>query len=202
VPRAAPAPAPRVAAAPVPRAAAAKPAPSVESTVLVEPAPIVEAPITPTPPIKRPEPATLAAEARPVPAPPPPAAAPPSSVPAAEASRVPVPASPPPEAAIQTVLTRYRTAYRDLDAGAAVAVWPSVDAKALRKAFADLQQQNVTFDSCQIEIKNVRAVASCRGLVSYVPRVGNKDLRDDRRQWEFALSKVDDVWLIDTVSAR
>ena len=113
-----------------------------------------------------------------------------------------MPRTPAPETAIQTVLTQYRTAYRDLDAGAAQAVWPSVDAKALRKAFERLEEQHLIFNSCQIAVSDARAVVSCDGSARYVPRVGNRDPHDDRRQWEFTLSKVDDVWLIDKVSAR
>lgn len=113
-----------------------------------------------------------------------------------------MPRLPAPETAIQTVLSQYRTAYRDLDAGAARAVWPSVDTKALRKAFDRLEQQDLIFDSCEIAVRDVRAVASCQGFAWYVPRVGSKDPHDDQRQWEFKLSKVDEVWLIDAVSAR
>ena len=109
---------------------------------------------------------------------------------------------PAPETAIQTVLAQYRTAYGDLNAGAARVVWPNVDAKALRKAFESLEEQRLIFNSCQIAVSNVRAVASCDGSVRYVPRVGNREPHDDRRQWEFKLSKVADVWQIDTVAAR
>jgi hypothetical protein len=104
--------------------------------------------------------------------------------------------------AIQTVLSQYRTAFRDLDAGAARAIWPSVDAKALGKAFESLERQDLIFNSCQIAVRDVRAVASCDGTARYVPRIGNRDRHDDRRKWEFKLRKVDEVWLIDTVSAR
>jgi len=126
----------------------------------------------------------------------------PAPLPRAEASAAPLPRMPAPETAIQTVLAQYRTAYGDLDAGAARAVWPSVDDKALRKAFERLEEQRLIFNYCDIAVSNVRAVASCDGSVRYVPRVGKKDPHDDRRQWEFKLSKVDEVWLIDTVSAR
>ena len=126
----------------------------------------------------------------------------PASLPRAEASAAPAPRLPAPETAIQTVLSQYRTAYRELDAGAARAIWPSVDTRALRKAFDGLEQQDVIFESCQIAIKDRRAVASCSGYAWYVPRVGSKDPHDDQRQWEFRFRKVDDAWLIDSVSAR
>ena len=104
--------------------------------------------------------------------------------------------------AIQGVLGRYRTAFNELDAGAAGAIWPSLDTKALRRAFEQLEEQNLVFDACQIAVTDARAVASCGGTAWYVPRVGNKTQRGDWRQWEFNLRKIDDVWLIDTVSAR
>jgi hypothetical protein len=104
--------------------------------------------------------------------------------------------------AIQTVLSRYRTAFRDLDAGAAQAVWPGVDAKALRKAFERLERQDLSFNSCQVAVREIRAVASCQGTATYVPRVGNRGRHDERLRWEFNLRKVDDSWLIDSVSAR
>ena len=104
--------------------------------------------------------------------------------------------------AIQVVLGRYRTAFSDLDAHAATAVWPSVDAKALQRAFGRLERQNLTFDTCQIAVKEARAVASCGGTARYVPSVGNRSRHDERLKWEFNLRKVDDAWLIDTVSAR
>jgi hypothetical protein len=126
----------------------------------------------------------------------------PATLPRAEAMPAPVSRVPAPETAIQAVLNSYRTAYRELDTDAALAIWPNVDAKALRKAFDRLERQDLMFDSCQIAVHDVRAVASCRGFAWYVPRVGNKDPHDEQRQWEFKLSRVDDAWLIDTVAAR
>jgi hypothetical protein len=104
--------------------------------------------------------------------------------------------------AIQEVLRRYRTAFSDLDAAAARAVWPTADAKALRRAFDALERQVLTFKSCEIAVANVHAVASCGGTAQFVPKVGNRSRHDERLQWEFNLRKVDDVWQIDTVSAR
>jgi hypothetical protein len=166
---------------------------SVSSPAPAELPPIVEPPIAPL--LGSPPPASPRVELRPV-------VDVPATLPRPEASAAPVPRMPPPEAAIQSALSRYQTAYRDLDAGAARAVWPSVDSKALSKAFDRLEQQDLFFDSCQIAVNDVRAVASCQGFARYVPRVGSKAPRDDQRQWEFKLSKVADIWLIYTVSAR
>jgi hypothetical protein len=99
-------------------------------------------------------------------------------------------------------LARYRTAFNELDAGAARAIWPSLDIKALRRAFEHLEQQSLVFDECWIAMTDGHAVATCGGTVRYVPRAGNKTRHDDRRHWEFYLRKTDDLWLIDSVSAR
>ena len=161
-------------------------------------APSVENPVAlPGSLAAEPRSASAVAAAVPAPVPPPVSAAPPR----AESVR-PVVRPPAPENAVQTVLARYRDAYDDLDAGAARAIWPSVDHKALSKAFERLEHQQLIFDSCDISVTDARAVASCRGVASYIPRVGNKARRDDQRAWEFTLSRVNDAWLIDTVSAR
>jgi hypothetical protein len=153
----------------------------VSSAIVAEPVPAVDAPIAPTP---------VAA----VPAAPPPRVEASASVAPARVAA--------PEAAIQTVLSRYRAAYQELDAAAARAVWPSADTKALRKAFDRLEAQELIFDSCAVSVSEAHAVAVCSGTASYVPRVGKKVRRGDQRQWEFELRKADDGWLIDTVSAR
>jgi hypothetical protein len=180
-PRVRPAPPTRVATLPSPRPVETRPVPAPAIAT------VADSPAAP--------PASLAGE-------PGPAAAVPAAVPSAVPPAVPAVRPPPPESAVQTVLSRYRAAYDDLDAGAARAVWPSVDQKALSKAFGSLEHQQVIFDSCEISVTGARAVASCSGVATYIPRVGNKARRDDRRQWDFRLRRVNDAWLIDTVSAR
>ena len=41
-----------------------------------------------------------------------------------------------------------------------------------------------------------------QGTASYVPRVGNRTPRVDRRSWRFSLVKVREEWLIGAVEAR
>jgi hypothetical protein len=179
------------------------------STVRV--APPVSPPLSQTPPI----------EVVDVPPPPPsvPAAAPPV---AAELPPVPSPApssaSPPPPAAparaaasaiesntrgIENTLARYRRAFSTLDASAAVKVWPTVNERNLARAFERLQEQDVSFDGCKIDLNtDTRAEATCKGRARYVPRVGSREPRVDLRQWRFSLVKVRDEWLIGAVDAR
>jgi hypothetical protein len=136
------------------------------------------------------------------PAAPPPAAsflpeAPGPAVPAA----IPV-ARPTDTEAVQTTLSRYRDAVSGLDAGAAGAIWPTVDVKALARAFDRLERQSLTFNSCTIDVRGIRASATCVGTADYVPKVGNKTARSDSRRWTFNLSRADEQWLIDTVDVR
>ena len=185
--RVAPVTRPKSEAQPQPQRQAVRPSAPLRSAVVASPIvaappPAVEAPIAPNP---------VAALA----------AAPPRVEATASPAAVPEP-SPAPDAAIHTVLTRYRAAYGDLDVGAARAVWPSADTKALRRAFDSLEEQELVFDSCAVSMGEARAVAVCSGTASYVPRVGKRARRGDQRQWEFELSKAGNGWLIDTVSAR
>jgi hypothetical protein len=104
--------------------------------------------------------------------------------------------------AIENVLGRYRTAFNKLDAGAAVAVWPTVNEKTLAKAFEGLESHDLSFRSCQIEIFSVIAQAACSGSARYVPKVGSRTSRAEERRWRFNLRKASGGWLIDSVDAR
>jgi hypothetical protein len=81
-------------------------------------------------------------------------------------------------------------------------VWPTVNERTLGRAFERLEQQDVSFEGCQIQVNNDRAEATCDGTARYVPRVGSRTPRVDRRQWRFNLVKVRDEWLIGAVDAR
>lgn len=97
---------------------------------------------------------------------------------------------------VAQVLNQYARAYGDLDPAAARAVWPSVDERALSRAFASLESQDVSFDSCNIDVKGSVASASCRGSASYVGKVGNRQARTEARQWDFELQLEGDDWKI------
>jgi hypothetical protein len=104
--------------------------------------------------------------------------------------------------AIESVLGRYRLAFNQLDAGAASAVWPTVNEKTLAKAFERLESHDVSFESCQIEIFSVLAEATCSGSARYVPKVGSRTPKDEARRWRFSLRKATGGWLIERVDAR
>jgi hypothetical protein len=145
---------------------------------------------------------------------PPAAAATTASIPPATAA-APPPASavaPPAAAAavvdtntprIQNALTRYRQAFNALSASATREVWPTVNERTLSRAFDQLEEQQLSFDGCQIQVSNQqRAEALCNGSARYVPRVGSRTPRVERRQWRFSLVKQGDEWLIGAVDAH
>jgi hypothetical protein len=101
---------------------------------------------------------------------------------------------------IRAALTRWRTAYSELDAPAAREIWPSVDATALARAFQALKSQDLRFDRCDLTVTGGTAQAACRGRAVYVPRVGNQSPKATPREWRFELKKLDERWTI--ASAR
>jgi DUF917 family protein len=99
-------------------------------------------------------------------------------------------------------LNRYRSAYNGLDAGAAKAVWPSVDVKALGRAFDRLESQEFDFSGCQVSVSGARATAACNGNAQFVPKVGNKSARREARHWTFEMRKANQQWVIDKVNVQ
>jgi len=121
-------------------------------------------------------------------------ASPPSSTPASPFA--------PETRAIATLLDRYEQAFSALDANAAQAVWPSVDVKALGKAFDQLDEQTFALEGCDIHVAGARAEAECAGNARYIRKVGNRALRVEPRHWHFRLRQLNDQWVIDAVDAR
>ena len=97
---------------------------------------------------------------------------------------------------IRETLERYRRAYNGLDARLAHAVYPGVDLTALERAFDDLRSQSLQFDTCSLEVRGASARATCRGSARYVPKIGSRDPRAERRIWTFRLDKDDRDWKI------
>jgi len=125
--------------------------------------------------------------------------APPAATPA---SAVSIPSGVDQQIRVQEVLRRYARAYGQLDVSAARAVWPSVDERALTRAFQNLSSQQVSFDACEIDIRGVIANASCRGQASYSPKVGKREPRTEPRTWQFELHRDGDAWTIENVDMR
>ena len=99
------------------------------------------------------------------------------------------------------MLERYRFAFSTLNS-AVSDFWPNVNARALDKAFAELEEQRFDFDSCKVNVTGARANATCTGRATFTPRVGNKTPRSAPRQWAFTLVQVSNRWIIDTVQSR
>jgi hypothetical protein len=106
------------------------------------------------------------------------------------------------EAHIQATLRRYEAAYGRLDARAAQSVWPSVDARALARAFDGLDSQTLQIERCDVQVRGALAEAACQGSTTYVRRVGSKTPRTEARQWSFRLEKVGEEWQIQTARIR
>jgi hypothetical protein len=101
------------------------------------------------------------------------------------------------------VLEDYRAAYEQFDPDAVKAVWPSVDARALSRAFEGLDSQTIVFDRCDFNVTGSTARAACQGGVEYVKRVGGRGPHTSKRQWVFDLRKTDaGNWLIQSLNSN
>jgi CheY-like chemotaxis protein len=106
------------------------------------------------------------------------------------------------ERAIYQALQQYERAYERLDVDAARAVWPSLNTRALARAFDGLKEQALEFSHCRVVMESLEATAICGGRASYVPRVGPQTTRTEQREWTFRLRKVDHDWLIAKAEVR
>lgn len=105
--------------------------------------------------------------------------------------------------AIGSVLSSYRTSYNALDATSVSTIWQGLDTRALQRAFATLTRQTVSFDRCDVRVTgDDRAEARCRGLLTYVPKIGDGSAQQRRLAWNFEFQRTADRWLIANVSAR
>ena len=101
------------------------------------------------------------------------------------------------------MLERYRQAFETLSASGIESVWPAVNSRNLQRAFNQLSEQTIAFDSCTIRVTAAtRAAASCGGRTSFVPKVGSRTTRSESRRWDFQLSRNGGYWIIDRVETR
>lgn len=103
---------------------------------------------------------------------------------------------------IERVIREYREAVEALDAKRVKTVWPSANERALAKAFAEIEQQSLSFDGCVIGRDESHAEATCTGNARIVPRVGNPAPHYLVGEWRFTLRKTDATWIIRAVEAR
>jgi hypothetical protein len=105
------------------------------------------------------------------------------------------------QAAIRTTLGRYEAAYSGLNVSAARAVWPSVDQRALARAFDGLASQRVALDKCDVVVTGATARATCSGSAEWTPKVGGGTKRQSRH-WSFDLASSSGTWQIVRAEAR
>ncbi|MEO8257911.1 MAG: hypothetical protein ABI868_11250 [Acidobacteriota bacterium] len=106
------------------------------------------------------------------------------------------------EQRVAAVLKRFTDAYTQLDAPAAKAVWPSVDGRALSRAFDALESQSIAFDDCTVHFAGTEARAACVGNITYVPKIGRRSARTVNRHWSFVMTKSAEGWMITDAQMR
>jgi hypothetical protein len=105
------------------------------------------------------------------------------------------------ERMVRGALARYETAYNRLDAAAARAVWPSVDQRALARAFENLAAQSVSLGQCDVRLAGESAQAECSGRAEWTPKVGG-GTQSGARHWRFDLKNQGGDWVIVRASMR
>jgi hypothetical protein len=104
--------------------------------------------------------------------------------------------------ALARVLGHYEQAYDRLDAHSAAAVWPSVDARALSRAFARLQSQDIDFGNCTFSVSASDAAARCAGVLRYAQRIGDTALKTEQHIWTIEFARAGESWQIVKISAQ
>ena len=179
--------------APGPRVTAPQPQALSAASTLALPRPTIPAPPVSSPPPEISARSTTAGVATPA-----------RDVPSVD----PVPAltaAPPPRdesADVLAVLTRYETAYTQLNPAAAREVWPDVDERALSRAFSSLAAQRVSLGRCDVALNGGTARATCAGTASWTPKVGGGGARTEARRWTFDLRKAGEGWQIERATVR
>jgi hypothetical protein len=106
------------------------------------------------------------------------------------------------EQRIAAVLKRFTDAYTQLNVPAARAVWPSVDGRALARAFDALASQSIAFDDCTVHVSGAEARAACVGNLTYVPKIGRRSARTVSQHWNFVMNKSPEGWTITDAQMR
>ncbi len=104
-------------------------------------------------------------------------------------------------AAARQTLDHYIAALEHMNVDLAAQVWPSVDRRALSRAFAALKSQGLAIESCNVDVEETTAVAHCSGSVEFVPKIGGGTARLAQQAWLFNLRKLGREWKIEDVTA-
>jgi len=105
-------------------------------------------------------------------------------------------------AALASIVKGYELAYDRLDAAAAAVLWPSVDERALARAFARLQMQNLEFGDCTFAVSQNEATAQCAGLLQYARRIGDTAPKSERHVWTIEFVRAGGDWRIVRITAH
>jgi hypothetical protein len=99
---------------------------------------------------------------------------------------------------VLAVLREYSRAYERLDVSATKAVYPTIDARRLQRAFQELEGQQVRFANCGVKISSSGAGANarCTGDATYRPKVGSRVVRLTNLEWTFSLARDGAGWQI------
>ena len=98
-------------------------------------------------------------------------------------------------------MQEYTRAYGQLDVEAVRSIWPSVKARDLERAFANLSAQTISLNCGSIEVTGEKARASCRGQASYVVKVGSRETRVEPRTVNFQFKREGQTWMIENAVA-
>jgi hypothetical protein len=131
-----------------------------------------------------------------------PSAPPPGNVALPEPSAAPARVFSAESAALAAIVRDYELAYDRLDAAAAAALWPSVDERALARAFARLQMQNLDFGDCTFAVSQQDATAQCAGLLQYARRIGDTAPKSERHTWTIEFVRAGGSWRITRITAH
>lgn len=101
---------------------------------------------------------------------------------------------------VRRTLEAYRTAYEGLDVRAAADVWPTVDRRALTRAFSTLESQDVSLGECEIQVADATATARCQGTVRFVRTFGGRDPVNAPTGWLFRMRRAGESWTIEDVT--
>jgi hypothetical protein len=102
---------------------------------------------------------------------------------------------------VRATLGRYEAAYSQLDANSAGAVWPTVDRRALARAFAGLAVQEISLGQCSVRVEGQMAEADCSGTARWTPKVGG-GAQAAARRWHFELRNLGKDWVITSATVR
>ncbi len=106
------------------------------------------------------------------------------------------------EELVRRLLDEYTGAFERRDVRATKALYPTVDGKALARAYEQITSQRLTLNSCGITISGSTANARCRGSATFQPRIGTRPVQIASREWTFDLSKQDTSWRIVNTDVR